>query len=231
MTIGDIKIRVDFYCGKTTALSATDGLVALNNAVYEVETELLLSQGIWKYDDANNSNFPILTTSLVANQQDYSLPTETLKIDRIEISYDGTNWYRGTPTNITEHSKALTTTEINNAFDEEEPQYSILGRSLKLYPIPTSAVTGGLKLYGQRVHSAYTSSNYSAGTITLGFDVNFHDTVAKRMAIDYCLVNDMGRLANLKTLLNEDYSKMRVWNGLKTPDEKLAMMPAYESYE
>ena len=106
MTIGQIKTRVDFYCGKTTALSATDGLIALNNAVYEIETEILMAQGNWKYDDSNNADLPILTTNLVASQQDYTLPTELIRIDRIEVSIDGTNWYRATPINTTEDSRA-----------------------------------------------------------------------------------------------------------------------------
>ena len=56
----------------------------INSRYHQVVTMILHSQNSWDYDDINHTDFPILTTNLVANQPDYSLPAseKILKLKR-----------------------------------------------------------------------------------------------------------------------------------------------------
>ena len=66
----------------------------LNNWYHKVVTMILASHDEIDWDDVNHADFPVLTTDLVANQQDYSIPAseKVLKIKRVEWTPDGTNW-------------------------------------------------------------------------------------------------------------------------------------------
>jgi len=232
MYLSDIKTLNDGHCGKTDAYVAATGLLNLNNALYRVESEYMLSAGDWKYDNSNHSDFPIATTATVADQQDYTLPVETIKVDRIEISYDGTNWVRATPFNISDDSKALTTANIASEFSEDTPCYQLRGRSILLYPIPDTAVTAGLKVYGERFHDAFTITDYSTNptTVAVGMDVNWQEQVAREMSLNYLLDNDMGRYNVMLQAIELNYQKLKNFNGSKLADEKLSLEPAVENY-
>lgn len=229
MTIAEIKALNDAHCGKTDAYSSTLGLLNLNNAVYRVETRYMMSAGDWKFDDSNNTDFPIATTNIIASQQDYTLPTETIRIDRIEVSYDGVNWYRAIPFNPTEDSNALTTANIAGEFSKSAPSYRLLGRSIFLYPIPDANVTAGLKVYGQRLHTAYTSSDYSTATKTMGMDLNWQEQIAREMSLNYLLDNDMSRYNIMFQTIESQYIILDKFNGSKNQDEKQSLEPAYEN--
>src|SRR3990167_10070724 len=41
--------------------------------------------GDWEWDDTNLTDLPIATTTLVASQQDYALPSTAQKILRVEV--------------------------------------------------------------------------------------------------------------------------------------------------
>ena len=191
-----------------------------------------MTAGDWKYDFSNHADLPIATTNLVASQQDYTLPVETIRIDRLEISYDGTTWYRATPTNPTTNSSALTTANISAEYSESSPRYERRGRSILLYPIPDTAVTAGLKVYGERFHDAFTSTDYGTNptTVAIGMDVNWQEQVAREMSVNYLLDNDMGRYNAMLQSIEMNYQILNNFNGTKLAEEKLSLEPAQENY-
>src|SRR5579872_319914 len=68
----------------------------INTWYHKVVTMILEAQDDWDFDDLNNTDYPVATTPLVANQRDYTFPAslKILKIKRVDISYDSTNWFR-----------------------------------------------------------------------------------------------------------------------------------------
>ena len=48
--------------------------------------------GNWQYDDNNNTDLPFATTNLVLGQRRYTLPSDALTIQRIEIKDENGNW-------------------------------------------------------------------------------------------------------------------------------------------
>ena len=103
----------------------------------------------------------IASTALVANQREYSLPTDSastfgsglIKLQRVEISYNGTNWYVATPISLNEiGTPTILDADINNAFDKSSPKYWFKDRSVWIAPVPasTDSVAGGntnLRIY------------------------------------------------------------------------------------
>ena len=89
----------------------------------------------------------ISTTNLVGGQQEYPFPDESMKIKRVEITYDGVNWKWVKPFDIGERRRPNDATSVASDFSTSEPYFDVHENSLFMFPIPQSSVTNGLKLY------------------------------------------------------------------------------------
>src|SRR3990167_5747874 len=88
----------------------------LNKWYQELVGEILVSM------DECDVQGEIATASLVANQQEYTFPTYLLKIKRMEVTFDGTKWYRVTPMDVQETDEILSNqTDVNNSFPVTNP--------------------------------------------------------------------------------------------------------------
>lgn len=88
------------------------------------------------------------TLNLNPNQEMYALPYNTIRVKRVEISYDGSNWNKVTIMDDNEQQgDALDATSINNDYAQSFPYVSIFGDQLYLRPIPTTNVSLGLRLW------------------------------------------------------------------------------------
>src|ERR1035437_6607564 len=69
----------------------------INEALNRIVNLIMTADGRWQYDDTNNTDFPIATTSLSttlgSEQQDYSFDITMLRILRIEVM-DNTGAFR-----------------------------------------------------------------------------------------------------------------------------------------
>lgn len=114
------------------------------------------------------------TTDLVGNQQEYQLPDDCMRLKKVEILYDGTNWKPGTFFDINERPRygvsgtlgsqvlPTDTTTISNNYTTDYPYVDVLENSIFLYPIPTATVTAGLKLYYFKRPQDMTTTSASA---------------------------------------------------------------------
>lgn len=94
------------------------------------------------------------TANLVANQAYYSLPTDFRKMRRVELAYESTtNFYRASRLDRNALSSPSTTHPTSG------PTYSIIGEMIELNPIPSTNVTGGLKMLYIEDPSDMTSDN------------------------------------------------------------------------
>lgn len=128
----------------STSYSDADLDVAINTYYDLFATEILASMDEWDFQGE------IATTDLVANQQEYVFPSDILKIKRIEITYDGTNWYTASPMDINERGYPTDTTTLSGDFTASDPFYDLMDNSIMLYPIPTTAITAGLKIWYEK---------------------------------------------------------------------------------
>lgn len=160
----------------------------------------------WKFDDANQTTLPIATTDLVDGQEDYTMPSNTLSIERVEVlnaAGDGQLLRRMTKEEVMDGS-------LTEYYETDGlPRYWRLeGQSVLLKPAPATGsvtITAGLRIYFSRDISALTESAYRNITTEPGFHINFHPYVAFGAAVDYGVSKSytQEKMANLRIGLME----------------------------
>jgi hypothetical protein len=163
----------------------------------------------WEFDDSNYTTLPIATTTLVDGQQDYSIPTNALDIQRVEVAASDGSYKLLNRTNKEEiQDSSLTSYYSTNGLPR---YYDVIGNSIFLYPAPAAAnvtLSAGLKLYLSR--DVYTTNltipdSYQQRTTEPGFHIDFHPFVAIGAALDYGVSNNYtkDKMDNLKALYQE----------------------------
>lgn len=199
----------------------------LNEALNRVTSLILKSDGRWQFDDNNNSDLPIGTTTLVttagSEQQDYTFDVTHLKILNVEVLNADGNWITLLPIDQAD----ITSTGNNTTDFLDTPgmpmYYDKIGSSVFLYPKPlASAVTeaGGLKVRFQRPPSYFV---YTDTTKVPGFNSIYHELVALIASRNYAMSKMLTvakglaeRVAIGEDALIEDYT-------LRNKDERISI--------
>lgn len=207
-------------------------LVDINSWYQRIVNVILRSQDDWDFDDANAQNYPILTSDLVANQQDYPLPVGCLKVKRLELSYDGVTPYKAEPIDVNFISKGTSPTLIQQWANANRPYYDLLSNSIFLYPVPIANTSGntGMKLWVAREITEFTSGDLSTGTAAPGFDPNFHMVLAYGVAHDRAIAKGLANKADIKEELSELLQELSTYYGNKDEDMTWSIEPAYKDY-
>lgn len=209
----------------SNSTSYTDAqLDASINAYYDTfVSEILKSMDDWDFSGE------IATASLVANQQEYTFPTDILKIKRIEVSYDGTVWNEATRFDVNEIGEATDSTSVRNDFNTNEPYADLHDNSLFLFPVPTSNITGGLKIYYEKLPTFL-----SAVTDEPAFARPFHKGLAYGAAKDFCEQFPEGRSSHLATStqnLEMTMARMKEFYQKKDQDREYSVSSAFVDYD
>lgn len=216
--------------GNTTLKAQFTGL--LNRSYHKVVTMIFAAQDDWDFDDpnlGNASNFPKsynLTASTASVTLDV-LTNKILKIKRVEISYDGTTFYKAEPFDPGERGLSISTTAIETDFITTEPKYDLQGNYIYLYPIPTSNVSNGLRVYYAREIDEFTTSDT---TQEPGIDEPFHPMISTDAAYQWLCGNDTRKAEALKRDMLEWEQRLKQYYGTKDEDRKLGLSPAYVDY-
>ena len=198
-----IVAQIDFLLfGDSTNFNSKYSLVDrarnVNLEMDEVVVALFKADSNWTWDDIDNSNFPIATGDLVANQDHYSLPDKTLAINMVRIKDKSGNYQTLDAVN----RKELNDAELRN---KGIPSYYYkLGAAIFPVPVPDYGSTGGIEVQYQR------GANHFVGTATddePGFASIFHEILPIGAAYRYAFANGMdNKAAMLKQMKDE---KMR----------------------
>lgn len=188
----------------------------------------------WEFDDsAYTSDLPIATTTLVDQQQNYSIPTNALDIERVEVKgSDGTYVLlsRKNKEEITHH--AMTQFYGTPGFPK---YYDILGNSIFLYPAPAASVVtlvSGLKVYLARDISAPTiPTSYQSVATSPGFHIDFHPYISVGCALDYGVRSNYvkEKMDNLKALYTEYQTNMEYYYSQRDRAYPTKLRPARRS--
>lgn len=238
MTLADIKNFVYFRTNSdSTLFPAADQLISINRWLHKVWSMMIDSVDSWDIDDASRTDYAIITTPLVANQRDYTLPAslKAVKIKRVDVTYDGTNYSKADPWDSGTSTIGLgsnTLTDTN--FSITEPSYDLVSNAIFLYPLPTSGqVAAGAKLRVEysRELVEISSSDLSAGTLVPPMDEPFHMMLALGMAFDYSTAKTLSETKkDLYTELQDYEARLRRQYGRKDLDTKLQLKPEYINY-
>lgn len=214
----------------STIYSAVDVAASANRWYQTVVGWILEAHDEWHWDDTNNTTYPIATTALVANQQDYVFPAGILKVLRVEVQYTtGGVWEKAEPFHLKERGRPLDTTTVAADFSTSKPFYEVKYGSVWLYPIPSAAVTGGLKIWFKReVSDVFTSADT---TQQPGFDEQFHDILALGAAFDYALAKGVPNIAALRQEIEQKRIDLFKHYSRKQEDRELQLKLDVKNYK
>jgi|TARA_Y100000296_G_C5174026_1_gene258965 hypothetical protein len=178
---------IDYLCNTNTAsYSLADKDRNVNNWYNRMIVEILDSMDEWDFQGE------VATADLVANQGEYTFPTDILKIKRIEIDYNGDGSYvRAHPMDPGSLDKSIgSSADINNVFSTSRPEFDTFDDSTFIYPIPDTNRTDGLKIWYMKEvlpFSAFAgSATFIAGnTAEPVFEDAFHRTLSLGASLDY----------------------------------------------
>lgn len=187
----------------------------------------------WEFDDSNYATLPTGTTTIVDKQQDYSLPTNALSIERVEVM--GSD---GIYKLITRIDKSDVTEEAMSEYYETAGMpryYDLVGNSILLYPKPSTSyvtATAGLKIYLSRdVSVPTTPSAYRTISTEPGFQITFHPYLAYGVAYDYGVANNytQDKMSLLKVALQEQEAQLSDYYAKRDRDYKTKFKPKVRS--
>jgi hypothetical protein len=202
----------------------------INEWYQKVITMIFASQDDWDWDDSNQTDYPIATTNLVAGQQDYTIPVSlsALKIQRMEITFDGVNYKRINPMDIQSKQFADDTASIAGHFSTDNPYYDIKANSLWIYPIPPTNVTAGLRMWFLRGPLEFATTDT---TKQPGIDAAFHSMISGGAAADFALIKNLPMAAGLSAKSEDWEQRIKQYYGRKDEDmdwQAKALLPWYE---
>lgn len=183
MNVQDLKNDINLLCGSTSAtyLNA-DKMRNVNIAYQDVARLIWESAAGWQFDDSNSTTLPLVKTTLVHGQQDYSLPSTSQRVESVMVKDSGGNFQKLRQFDIHDTTIALPEFYEGNNLPL---YYDMVGRSIMLYPTPSSAyctLASGLGVY---INRDVTELGVSATSTTPGFATGFHRILSLGAAIDF----------------------------------------------
>jgi len=183
MNYNNITADIHFLCGTTSASYPLADITRNVNIEYNNVSRLIWeSQGSWQYDDSNATTLPIAKATMVHGQQDYSLPSTTQRVERVEVKDSSGNWQKLIQIDLGDVSIALPEYLETAGMPVH---YDLIGRSLMLYPKPSSAyatLASGLAVY---VNRDVTEFPTTATTTEPGFAKPYHRILSYGASLDF----------------------------------------------
>lgn len=210
---------------------------SINNHYHRVVNMILESQDEWDFDDINHTDYPILTTPLVAGQRDYSIPAseKVLKLKRVDVTYDGVNYYKAEPIDASELSVGLgNDTNVDAYFSKSAPRYDVQYGSVFIYPLANATdVANGAKARFQwtREIDEFTTSDT---TQEPGIDEAFHEMLPLGASLDWLSVNKPQNTATIQVIisrLQEYEDRLKKHYSRKQQDREYKLIPRYVNYK
>lgn len=198
-TLNGIVQDVRFLSSTDANGYATADIVRNANRWYERAIAWLLeSEDDWDWDDTNLTNLPRADAAMVANQEDYGLPSDLFKLLRLEATWDGATYYKAYPLHFSERAGGSDTTTINNEFQRTRPFFQLFANQILIRPIPTTAdVAAGASL---RIWYARNFDDFVAADTTQvpGFVKLWHRLISYGAAYDFAISRNKNNVNQLR---------------------------------
>lgn len=228
MTISDIVAKARFYTNtNTTNYPAADMLIAVNNAYERVASLIMQADGRWEWDDANNTDFPIATTALTADQGDYGLAVTHLKILRVEVKDENGLWTQLYNIDQSDYKGQAQGEFLKTA--GQPVYYDLVNSSVILYPKPDYSQAASLKIYFQRGPAVFTSAEVTTGTKVPGFNSLYHELIPLHAAHDYAIAKGSGNVNQLAAQIQIREEALQSDYEMRNKDERLVLRVKHTS--
>jgi len=185
------------------------------------------SDALWEYDDSNKTTLPIATADLKAGQQDYELPSDGQRLDRVSVK-DSKGDYQ--------LLKPIDKSQVGEDMDEfyetdaMPAYYDKIGRSIRLFPAPAAGkvtLSEGLKVEVSRDVDLFDSTDT---TKEPGFDKKFHSGLSVGASKRYAIGKNMKeKKRELRMELIELKSDSQEFYGSRDRDMPARIIPKTQS--
>lgn len=204
----------------------------VNDTLSEIITEIMMAQDNFDWDDPTRSDFPIATTPLVAGQRDYQFDNLSfLKLKRLDVAYDGVNYYRGVPFDSASYQDGLGNDSlVDNKFNKADPHYDPKAFGFWLYPRATAADVAAGGLIRVEFTRSFDPFTYDDTVKEPPIDSPFHELIAIGAALKYAVIKDEKKAVNLNTLWQTGLKKLGEYYGKRDEDFNLTLNPQLERY-
>lgn len=224
---GGIVQEIDFLVNSdTNTYPIADKTRNINRAMDKVVSLIFGSDGVWDWDDSNQTDLPIATTSLVSGQVDYSFAVSHLKIARVLAKDGGGQWRILQPFDITE--------DIGKLYLLGQPSsgtpigYDKKANSIFLYPTPDYNSSGGLKIYFQRPSTYFTTADT---TKEPGFASIYHRYLSYSAAYDYAVAMGLAKAPQLRQEMSIMEKELQEFYGKRNRDDRTGIRVKNRNYE
>lgn len=214
--------------GNTTLLKKFADLI--NHGLDQTTIEIIKSDGVWKYEDRNNTDLPIGRATLLNGIGNYELDSSHLKVIGVEVKDSNGNYY---PITQVDYSDIRLSGQSDTEFFSTSGKpmyYDIDGQVLKLYPAPaTSSVTlsEGLRVLHQREPNYFTSTDT---TKELGVPKMFTSLPVLFACKKYAKQNGMAEKAReIDNEIIREITNIKDFFSKRNVDKRLSIKPAYRS--
>jgi len=174
---------IDFLCEtSSTSYPIADKTRNVNRWAYKAHVAQIMASDRWQIDDSNLSTLPWLTTTLVAGQGDYTLPSGYLRVNRVEVMDSNGDYHKLTSIDQSDVTEAYTEHEETDGLPK---YYDLIGNVINLKPSPASSdvtLTAGLRLHILREIDIFTTSDTDQEP---GFPEPFHRIVVYGACYDF----------------------------------------------
>lgn len=199
---------LDMVDADTTTWPISKFIRSANYAMDAVVRKILTVNGRWQWNDSNDTNLSVYTTTLVAGQSDYAIPDGTLIIRRLRATGSDGVLRTLTPMDKRDVTDAdIIETGSTHSYDKH-------GRSIVLYPTPTNG--GTLEITIQIGSNHFTVSDT---TKEPGFDFIFHRYVALNPARDYAQKYAKDRVQIIDTDIQRLDAEVKEFYAMRDQDE------------
>lgn len=246
-----IKARALVH-GDTSSYPNANVLIDINIWYQKVISMILESMDEQDFDDSNiTATYPIATRVLVAARRDYAFSTASwtilgkeggansssqtllpLKVRRLDVTYDGTNYYKAEPLTEDEIPTGIgNDTLVDANYIKQAPRYAVKFNSVWVYPMAATAdVSAGalIRLEQERNVVPFTSSDLTTGTAVAGFDAPFHPIIPMGCAYEFALANNLPQIQAFAAQLVDWEARIRAAYSKKNLDRRMQIQPVYD---
>lgn len=176
----------------TTSYLQADLTADINLAVDRFLSIAIPASGKWQLDDSNHTDYPIITTNLVASQRDYSFTGDengNLILDIYKVMVKDPSGVYNEIKPVDQQSDS----DVSSFWDGKEStgtpiRYDKTANGIFLDPVPSYNSTGGIKIFINREGSYFTTDDT---TKKAGFDGRFHEYFALYPSYLYATRNNL----------------------------------------
>lgn len=197
-----------------------DFTARINRAYDKLATIIMSVDGRWQFDDTNYTDFPVGSTALVANQQDYTLDVEFLDIVKVLVLDQSGNKILLESLDINDPVGKM---YLTSATSSSIPRfYDKTGGTIMLYPAASYAKAAGLIVHYRRKASYFA---YTDTTKAVGVPAIFHRYLSLEASLDYAISKQMNGKNDLAERMKEMTASIEEWYSKRSKDEQKFIRP------